>query len=79
MDHYYGVRPEEARPGRPVYEPGSTLNGRLQLQAFYSLAPRWMLVGFLRLESLGREIEDSPIVEDSTSYFGLLALTYRFR
>lgn len=79
VDHYYGVRPVEARPGRPAYEGPSTINGQLKVQAFYFLSQRWMLVGFARLEALGSEIEDSPIVEDSTSYLGFLGVTYRFR
>lgn len=79
VDYYYGVRPGEARPGRPAYRPGSTVNGTVGLFAFAPLADRVSLQSFLRFEKLGGEIEDSPIVDDATALTALVGISYRVR
>lgn len=78
-DYYYGVRPDEARPGRPAYEPGSTLNTTAGLFVFSPLARRLAFQGFLKLDRLGSGIEDSPIVDDATALTAFGAVSYRFR
>ena len=79
VDYYYGVRPGEARPGRPAYRPGSTVNGTVGLFVFAPLADRVTFQSFIRFERLGSEIEDSPIVADTSAVTGLVGISYRVR
>ena len=76
VDHYYGVRPEEARPSRPAFEGDATVNGLLGIQAGYRFTRRFSTRLFLRGELLGSEVEESPIVVDDTALTGILALTW---
>lgn len=76
VDHYYGVRPDEARPFRPAYEAGSTLDGLVGVQGRYLFDRRLSLFYFLRAELLGSEVEDSPIVDDDTAFTALVGLTW---
>lgn len=78
VDYYYGVRPEEARPGRPAFRGEATVNATAGLFVFTPLSRRLLLQSFLRLERLGPEIEDSPIVADSTALTAFAAVSYRF-
>ena len=78
VDYYYGVRPEEARPGRPAWRGESTVNATAGLFVFSPLTQRLLLQSFLRLERLGPEIEDSPIVADATALTAFAAVSYRF-
>lgn len=79
VDYYYGVRPSEARPDRPAYRPGSTVNGTVGLFALAPVADRIVLQSFIRFERLGGEIEDSPIVADTGAVTALVAVSYRVR
>ena len=78
VDYYYGVRPEEARPGRPAFRGESTVNATAGLFLFTPLSQRLLFQTFLRLERLGPEIEDSPIVADATALTAFAAVSYRF-
>lgn len=78
-DYYYGVRPEEARPDRPAYGVGATLNTTAGLFVFSPLGRRLAFQGFLKLDRLGSEIADSPIVDDATALTAFGAVSYRFR
>ena len=78
VDYYYGVRPEEARPGRPAFRGESTVNATAGLFLFSPLSKRLALQTFLRLERLGPEIEDSPIVADATALTAFAAVSYSF-
>jgi MipA family protein len=78
VDYYYGVRPEEALPGRPAYRGEATVNATAGLFVFSPLSQRLLLQTFLRLERLGPEIEDSPIVADATALTAFAAVSYRF-
>ncbi len=78
VDYYVGVTPEETAPGRPAYEPGSAVNFRSSLFAFFMLTPRVNLVALLRVQRLDNEIYSSPIVDKQRAYFVLVGATYRF-
>jgi len=62
-DHYYSVRPELARPGRPAYDaPGgySGMSFGLTLTRRY---PKYWVGAFLRYDNLnGAVFEDSPLM-----------------
>lgn len=78
IDYYAGVEASEARPGRPAFEAGSGINLSAGLRSFYSLDDRYRVIALLQAERLAGEFEDSPIVDSSWGYFGLVGLTYRF-
>ncbi len=77
VDYYYGVSPEEARPGRPPFDGHSVINFRSSLFAFYFLTMRVQLVGLLRVQRLDNEIFESPIVDKRRGFFGLVGATWR--
>lgn len=74
VDYYYGVRPAEARPGRPAYAAGSTTAGLLAVYPWR----RWILQGFVRFEQLGGEIEESPIVDRTRAVTAFAGASYSF-
>ncbi len=78
VDYYYGVRPAEARPGRPAYPGTSTLNYSASMLLLYGLTDHISLTSIVRLRLLGDEITSSPLVDRDLSYFGLAGLSYRF-
>jgi len=78
VDYYYGVTPEEARPGRPPFEGHSVINFRSSLLGFFFVNMRIRLVALVRIQRLDNEIYDSPIVDQKRGIFGLVGLTYRF-
>jgi outer membrane scaffolding protein for murein synthesis (MipA/OmpV family) len=72
-NYYYGVRPEEARPDRPAYVPGSAYNWRVGLNVTYHWLENWHLFANLSYDVLDDVIDDSPITERSNlfaAYFG---------
>lgn len=77
-NYYYGVRPEEARPGRPAYEPGSAVNLTGGVFVFTPVSRRLLLQSFVRYERFDSKIEESPIVDRSGAVTGFAALSYAF-
>jgi outer membrane protein len=78
VDYYYGVRPEEALPGRPAFEGESTVNLGAGVFLFAPLGRRLVGQSFVKFEQLGDEIQDSPIVSDDTAVTAFAALSYSF-
>ena len=62
--YYYGVRPDEAAPGRPAYAPGNATNVAFGLNSWYQLTDHVFLYGNLGFEGLDSTIQDSPLVEE---------------
>jgi len=77
IDYYYGVTPEEARPGRPPFQGHSVVNFRSSLLGFFFINMRIRVVGLIRIQRLDNEILDSPIVDQQRGIFGLVGITYR--
>lgn len=77
-DYYYGVRSEEARPGRPAYEPGDTVNLTAGMFAFAPVSQKWIFQGFVEAERLGGNIQDSPIVDQDLGWTAFAGLSYQF-
>ncbi|MEM9380103.1 MAG: MipA/OmpV family protein [Planctomycetota bacterium] len=75
-DYYFGVRPEEARPGRPAYTTGSALNLEFGLTSRYLINRRTALVVVLRQRYLDESITDSPIVDENFITSFIVSLTY---
>ena len=78
VDYYFGVSPEEARPGRPPFDGHSVINFRSSLLVYFFVTTRVQLVGLLQVQRLDNEIYESPIVEDRRGFFGLIGATWRF-
>lgn len=78
VDYYYGVRPEEARPGRPAFRGESAVNLGAGVSLFTPVARRLILQSFVRVERLDDKIEESPIVDRKTAVTGFAALSYSF-
>jgi MipA family protein len=62
VEYYYGVRPEEELPSRPVYTGTSALNANLGVAGLYSLSHSWSLLGGIFETRFGNGIVNSPIV-----------------
>lgn len=78
VDYYAGVRPEEALPERPAFVGRSAVNFGAGIRGFAVVAPRTQLIWLVRTQRLANEFEDSPIIDDRWTHFGLLGLTFRF-
>lgn len=79
VNYYYGVSAQEALASRPSYDAGSTINTRVGLRVDYRPAARHALFLDLSATRFGSEIEDSPIVDRSTSSAVFLGYVHMFR
>ena len=77
-NYYFGVLPEEARAGRPAYEPGETAGFDVAIVARYLISDRTAFAFVARHAVLGEEIRDSPIVDDPAVTSFIASLTYSF-
>ncbi len=78
VDYYFGVRANEARADRPLYEGEAGIDTYLGVQALYRLGRQHTLLLDLSATRLAPEIEDSPLVDRSTENRVLLGYVYRF-
>jgi outer membrane protein len=62
VNYYYGVKPNEARPGRPAYEGEPVFDPFLRLVIRRKLTKRWSVFSDARYEWLASGITNSPIV-----------------
>jgi outer membrane protein len=63
-NYYYGVRPDEAMPGRDAYTARGGFAPELGLYAAYSLTERWRVLAGYTVTRLPGSIGDSPIVDN---------------
>jgi len=78
-DYFYSVDPAEATATRPAYDAAGGFSG-LRTEFTYSrrIGGYW-LGGFLRYDSLrGSQIEDSPLVSETGTWMGGVALAWVF-
>lgn len=78
LDYYYGVRPDEAIVGRPVYSPGSAIFPELSVLATRPLGKRWQLFGRVGHTWLPSEVTDSPLVGEDSRTSLIVGLGYIF-
>ncbi|MDJ0939020.1 MAG: MipA/OmpV family protein [Woeseiaceae bacterium] len=76
VNHYYGVRPEEALPTRPAYVPGGATTPQIALEWGWRLLPRWFVTLNAGVEFLPDEIRNSPIVDQDTRVTFRAGLAY---
>jgi len=77
-NYYYGVRRDEARPGRPAYNPGASVNWFVGLDANYRLNDDWTLLTSITYYWLDSDIRNSPIVSKDYAISILAGAMYRF-
>ncbi len=76
VNHYYGVRQEEALPTRPAYAPGSATSPQLKLEWGWRVLPRWFITLSGSVELLPDEIRNSPIVDKNKRFTLSAGLAY---
>jgi len=75
-DYYYGVRPEEATPGRPEHRPGRGLQPEIGLYASYAVMDRWRLLVGATYARVPQGVAASPVVQRRTDSGILLGALY---
>ncbi|PYE19703.1 outer membrane protein [Paraburkholderia silvatlantica] len=79
VDYYYGVRPSEARAGRPEYTGRSTWNESVGARIDYRLTAHQGLLLDVGVSHLGAGTTDSPLVGKRYVPQVKVAYLYRFR
>ncbi|NPA66420.1 MAG: MipA/OmpV family protein [Epsilonproteobacteria bacterium] len=78
--YYYGISSSEStRTSYDIYQPSGGVRVAAQTYINYPFYDSWELFMNLRADKLSSKAKDSPIVEDSYSYSGIIALMYRFK
>jgi outer membrane protein len=77
-NYYYGVRPEEAMPLRPAYQPGAGWNAEAGLFGVYALSNRWRLVGGVSATRWSQGVVGSPIVDGRVQPAAVIGFLYDF-
>ena len=78
VDYYYGVRNDEARSGRPAYDPGQAVNWLWGFDANYRLNDSWTLMTGFTYYWLDNDIRHSPIVSRNYSISIIAGVMYKF-
>lgn len=78
-DYYYGVRPEEARPGRPATRLGYGVNLLVGVQGRYEITANWSIVAGIGLTRLSETIRESPVVGNDALLSVHLGAAYDFQ
>ncbi|WP_158637092.1 MipA/OmpV family protein [Arenimonas daejeonensis] len=76
IDYYFGVRDDEALPGRAAYRPGSAMTPQFLLLATHPVGKRWSVFTYLGYSWFPSEITDSPIVDQDSRATVMLGLGY---
>ncbi len=80
-DYYFGVTTAERDRNSKIgsaYNPDSAYAFGLNVAGEYLINEYWSMVGFVALEKLSSEIDDSPIVEEDLLYKVGLGVKYTF-
>jgi outer membrane protein len=78
VDYYYGVRADEALPGRPEYTGASTVDAEIGLRTSYRIDRHQSLYLDAGATHLGDSITNSPLVGRGTLGTAALGYLYRF-
>ncbi len=81
VDYYFGVDKGEVQKNDKIddtYDPNGAFSYSANIALQYKLTKDMKLVGFVGIEKLSGEIEDSPIVDDTTLIKSGMTLTYTF-
>ena len=78
VDYYYGVRPQEARAGRPAFVGRAAAQAEAGLRVAYHLAPGQMVFGDVSTARAGSAVRDSPVAGRSGEAALAVGYLYRF-
>lgn len=78
VDYYYGVKSTETTAARSAYNGQSTVNYNVGVMLALPLGKKWALIADVNYQFLGSQIEDSPIVNESSLMRYAAGLVYRF-
>jgi len=76
VNHYFGVRADEALPNRPEYVPGAAITYGASLEWGWRWHPRWFLRAEAGIDRLPREIRSSPIVDRDYTWSATIGIAY---
>jgi outer membrane protein len=78
-DYYYAVGPGDVTATRPAFDPDGGFSGIRTEFTYSRRIGRYWLGGFLRYDNLNHsKIEDSPLVSETESWMGGIALAWVF-
>ena len=78
VDYFYGVSVKEARPDRPVYSPGASYEIGAEVMILRPLFGNFTAVGIVEISTFGKDITDSPLVDEDYEIEGGLGIMYTF-
>lgn len=74
--HDFGVPARNAREGRAAYRPGDSVGLEVGATTFVEISRSWRLLLSIGVESLGREVTDSPLVAEDFLVKAFGAISY---
>lgn len=77
-NYYFGVRPGQARIGRPAYTPGSALNLDVGVDLHRDFGRHHTVLGSVKYRRYATDIKESPLMEKSGSPRLNIGYLYRF-
>jgi outer membrane protein len=78
VDYFYGVSAKEAKPDRPAYSPGASYEIGAELMILRPLFGNFTAVGIVEISTFGKDITDSPLVDEDYEIEGVLGIMYTF-
>ena len=78
VDYFYGVSTKEAKSDRPVYSPGASYEIGAELMILRPLFGNFTAVGIVEISTFGKDITDSPLVDEDYEIEGVLGIMYTF-
>jgi outer membrane protein len=78
VDYFYGVSEKEAKPDRPAYSPGASYEIGAEVMILRPLFGNFTAVGIVEISTFGKDITDSPLVDEDYEIEGLLGIIYTF-
>jgi outer membrane protein len=78
VDYLFGVSAEETRVDRPAYSPGASYEIELGLLIQRPFVGDFSAVGLFEISTYGKEITDSPLVDQDYSWEGVIGVMYSF-
>ena len=79
VDYYYGVKPSEARAGRPAYHGKATWNVSVGSRVGYKLTEHQTVMLDVGVSHLGSGITDSPLVGKRFVPEAMIGYLYQFK
>lgn len=78
-NYYYGITAEEAAVSSfDEYIVDSTVQPSLTIGGYYNFSEKWQFIYNMEYQLLASDVEDSPIVKDSSALSGVLGIVYLF-